>query len=465
MNTDAPTRRRRQRPTARAYWTRVLVVVGVLAIFAGLGAVVSLTQGPRLTAVTFDGAAAIESSGTRLTMTTNQALDDVRAEDVTVTPATEFTVDAQGRNIGVRFTTPLNDATTYTVRISGVNSVGGGPAVTLETTVTTASASIVMLQREGTGGFDMVVRMPIDGMTRETIFTHEHIEEVRVAADALVILVEEDGQSAIIITDRDGKNPRSVTLPGDGYVSNVQVANRGGTFGYLFTDRELTETTGRASVLYTASIHDPAAQPVELPLASTDPSVGDWMFVPDSQGILVVTFAGDLLLAEGDSSALLGTAYAIDGISRGTYEAIIDRSGVPVGINLQTGVETPIELPALSGTPGRVEPAADGGQLWAVTQRDEAGMPTGHAIELVSPDGSVRSVVATDKTEPILQFCASPSGQYVAAIVAPDFANNPYDTYTRPMPKTLTRIVNVSDGSVVSELHGFDISWCARSQF
>ena len=457
-------RRQRNRPTTATFWRRVTAFVGALALLAGVGAAAALIQGPRLTNVTFDGSAAIETSGTRLTLTTNQALEGITADDVTVTPATDFTVDAQGRNIGVRFTSPLNDDTTYAVQIAGVSAVGGGPEVTLETSVTTAPASIVMLQREGTGGFDMIVAMPIDGMTRETIFTHEHIEEVRVAPDALVILVEEDERSAIIITDRDGTNPRYVTLPGDGYVTSLQVAHRGGAFGYLFTDRELTETSGRASILYTASVHDPEAAPVELELASTDPSVGDWMFVPDSQGILVVTFAGDLLLAEGESSALLGTAYAIDGISRGTYEAIIDRSGVPVGVNLQTGVETPIELPALSGTPGRVEPAANGGQLWAVTQRDEAGMPTGHAIELVAADGSVRSVVVNEKTAPILQFCVSPSGQYVAAIVAPDYANNPYDTYTRPMPKTVTRIVDVTDGSVISELNGFDVSWCSRSQ-
>ncbi len=464
MNTDRAGRRERNRPTTATFWRRVAAVVGALAVLAGVGAAAALTQGPRLTNVTFDGAAAIETSGTRLTLTTNQSLDKVTVDDVTVTPAADFTVDAQGRNIGVRFTAPLNDDTSYTVQVAGVSAVCGGHTVTLETTITTAPASVVMLQRDGTGGFDMIVTLPVDGMTRKTIFTHEHIEEVRVAPDALVILVEEDDRSAIIITDRDGTNPRSVTLPGDGYVTSLQVAQRGGTFGYLFTDRELSETSGRASVLYTASVRDPAAQPVELPLASTDTSVGDWMFVPDSQGILVVTFAGDLLLTEGESSALLGTAYAIDGISRGTYEAIIDRSGVPYGINLQTGVESPIELPALSGTPGRVEPAAGGGHFWAVTQRDEAGMPIGHAIELVNADGTVRPVIVNEKTEPILQFCVSPSGQYVAAVVAPDFANNPYDTYTRPMPKTVTRIVNVADGSVVSELNGFDISWCSRSQ-
>lgn len=458
-------RRRRTKQTTATFWRRVAAVVGVLAVLSGVGAGIALTQGPRLTNVTFDEQAAIESSGTRLTLTTNQALDGITADDVTVTPATDFTVDAQGRNIGVRFTAPLNDATTYTVKINGVNAVGGGPEVTIETSITTAPASIFLLQRDGTGELDMIVTMPIDGMSRQTIFTHDHIEEMRVAPDALVILVEEDDRSAIIITDRDGTNPRYATLPGDGYISSLQVAHRGGAFGYLFTDRELTETTGRASILYTASIHDPAAEPVELSLASTDPSVADWMFVPDSPGLLTVTFAGDLLLAADGSSARLGTAYAIDGISRGTYEAIIDRSGVPVGINLQTGVETPIELPALSGTPGRVEPAADDGQLWAVTQRDEGGLPTGHAIELVASDGSMRTVVLNEKTDPILQFCVSPSAQYVAVIVAPDYANNPYDTYTRPMPKTVTRIVDVDNGSVISELNGFDISWCSRSQF
>lgn len=469
MSTELPltrsqARTSRARENSGSYWRRVIAVVGILGVLAGVGAVAALTQGPRLTSVSVDPAAAIEATGTRLTMTANQSLATVEADQVSVTPAATFTIDSQGRSVGIRFTTPLDDDTTYTVKVAGATSVGGGPVSDLETSFTTPQATIFMLQREGAGGRDMIAMMPIDGMSRTTVFTHDHIEEFRVAPDALVISVEEDDKSAIIVTDRDGTNPRYATLPGDGYVMSLQVANRGAQFGYLFTDRQLSDTEGRASILYTASLRDPQAEPTELELNGPDLSTGDWMFVPDSTGVLVVTFAGDLLLSEGGPPALLGTAFTIDGISRGTYEAIVDRSGVPVGVNLQTGEESEIDLPEISGTPGRVEPAINGGQLWRVTQRDDAGMPIGNSIELVGADGATRVILSTGKQDPILQFCVSPSGSYIAAIIAPDYANNPYDRYSRPMPKTQTRIVSVADGSVVSELNGFDISWCTRSQ-
>lgn len=468
MSTDArrsDARRARDKRAAGGFGVRVVAVIGALAVLAGVGVVVALMQGPRLTNVSVDPQAAIESSGSRVILTTNQALATVDPSQVTITPAADFTIDSQGRSVGVRFTSPLDDDTNYTVTVAGASAIGGGPAATLETTFTTPQASVYLLQRDGTGGFDMIVRMSLDGMERETLFTHEHIEEFRVAPDALVISVEEDEKSAIIVTDREGKNPQTATLPADGYVMSLQVSNRGSTFGYLFTDRVLTETEGRPSILYTASLRDPQAAPTEVKITGADPSIGDWLFVPDSEGILAVNFAGDLLLSEGEEPALLGNATSIDGVTRGTYEAIIDRAGEPVGVNLQTGEETPITLPQVDGTPGRVEPAAEGGQLWQSTQRDAQGMPIGNSIELVTADGETRTILATEKEEPIMQFCVSPSGKYVAAITAPDFANNPYDMYSRPMPKTVTRIVQVDDGSVISELAGFDISWCARSQF
>ncbi|QTV80536.1 Ig-like domain-containing protein [Microbacterium sp. NIBRBAC000506063] len=99
--------------------------MAVLALVGGALAVISLTQGPRLSEVQVDPAEAIVLSGSRVILTANQPLEAIDAEQVTVTPEIPFTVDATGRNVGVRFTVPLDDATEYTVTVAGVSGIGG----------------------------------------------------------------------------------------------------------------------------------------------------------------------------------------------------------------------------------------------------------------------------------------------------------------------------------------------------
>ena len=80
----------------------------------------SVAQGPRATSVQVDPAAAAAASGSRLIVTTSQSLAEVDASQVTVTPATPFTVDTSGRSVGVRFMLPLFDDTEYTVTFADV---------------------------------------------------------------------------------------------------------------------------------------------------------------------------------------------------------------------------------------------------------------------------------------------------------------------------------------------------------
>src|SRR5690349_14334515 len=112
MSTDVPTRAGRARKRrGRVFVGTFAVVAGVLAVIGLAGGAASVAQGPRATSVQVDPAAAAAASGSRLIVTTSQSLADVDASQVTVTPATPFTVDTSGRSVGVRFTLPLFDDT------------------------------------------------------------------------------------------------------------------------------------------------------------------------------------------------------------------------------------------------------------------------------------------------------------------------------------------------------------------
>lgn len=447
----------------RRFVLTLVAVLGVLVVVGtGLG-IASLLQGPRLSDVQVDAAQAIESSGSRVILTANQALAEIDPSQVSVEPAVPFTVDASGRGVGVRFTVPLDDSTTYTVRVSDVVGTGGGPSTTLTTSFETPASNIFLLRRD-VEGKDKIFLTDLGGEQAVAVFEHDMINDFRATSTQLVVAVEEDDGSHLIVMDRDGTNQRELPLPGDGNVGAIQVSERGGLVGYSYSDRELSDTEGRASVLVTQSLSgDDEPQIIEV--AGVEASVFVWQFVPDSAAVLFIDFDGALSLIDRSSDAgvqSLGLAATIQGISRGTYTAIVERlDGAVVELDLADGSEQP--LPASDpdyGAATSITPYP-GGTLRHVVARDEAGLPVGQAVIRVDDDGTATPLVEVASTDSILQACASPSGQYAAVVIAPDLANNPYDGMLLPLPEAVeTHLIDMDSGKEIVALTGFDASWC-----
>lgn len=445
----------------RRFTGTLLVVVAVLVVVVAGFAVVSLLQGPRLSGVQVDAAEAIQVSGSRIILTANQSLAEIDESQVTVSPEVPFTIDAAGRSIGIRFTVPLDDDTEYTVTVADAAAVGGGPSSDLTTAFTTPAAEIFLLNR--TDADDTIFRADLAG-DGVPVFTHPRINDFRITATNLVVAVEDDDGSHILILDRAGNSVRELALPGDGYVSSVQVSDRGGLVGYTYSDRELTDDTGRASVLVTQSIAE-GGEPQIVEVGGVEASIVEWQFVPDTAAVLFIDFAGTLSLDDraGDAGAqTMGTAMSLLGISRGTYTAIIDQiDGAVVEMNLADGSETPLAASDLDYGKATTITPFPGGTLRHVVARDESGLPTGQAILQVDADGAASPVIEIAAGSAILQTCASPSGQYAAVTVAPDLVSNPYDDMLVPLPKTLeTHLYDLRTGDEMVVLTGFDVSWC-----
>ncbi|WP_214443579.1 TolB-like translocation protein, partial [Mycobacterium tuberculosis] len=247
-------------------------------------------------------------------------------EQVTVEPSVPFTVDAAGRGVGVRFTVPLDDETTYTVTVAGATGVGGGPAADLTASFETPPSSIFLLRRDPDGD-DIIFRTDLSGENAQPVFSHPRIDDFRATSTQLVATVEDDDRSRLLVMDRDGSDQRELTLPGEGYVGAIQVSERGNLVGYSYSDRELSDTEGRASVLVTQSLSGDS-EPRIIEVGDTEVSVFVWQFVPDSAAVLFIDFDGALSLVDRSTDTgvqSLGLATTIQGISRGTYTAIVER--------------------------------------------------------------------------------------------------------------------------------------------
>jgi hypothetical protein len=448
--------------TSRRFLLTIGAVLGVLVLVGTAFGIVSLLQGPRISEVQVDAAQAIESSGSRVILTANQALAPIDPEQVSVEPAVPFTVDASGRGVGVRFTVPLDDSTKYTVRVADVTGAGGGPSTTLTTSFETPASHIFILRRD-VDGKDKIFLTDLKG-DGVAVYEHDKINDFRATSNQLVVAVEEDDGSRLLVMDRDGKNQRELKLPGDGYVGAIQVSERGGLVGYSYSDRELSDDEGRASVLVTQSLNG-KDDPQVIEVAGKEASVFVWQFVPDSAAVLFIDFDGALSLVDRSTDAgvqSLGLAATIQGISRGTYTAIVERlDATVVELNLADGSEQPLAASDPDyGTASSITPYP-GGTLRHVVSRDEAGLPVGQAVIRVDDDGKATPLVEVSSADSILQACASPSGQYAAVVIAPELASNPYDGMLLPLPENVeTHLIDMESGTEMVALTGFDVSWC-----
>lgn len=456
----ARSRRRRGRRFAVAF----AAVLGALVLVGGIGGVVSVAQGPRITDVQVDPASAVSASGARVILTTTQSLRDIDPSQIEVEPATPFTVDTSGRNVGIRFSLPLRDDSDYRITVRDVRGLGAGPASTLTETFTTPPLEAFLLQRGRADG-DTIFRTDLRGEAGVAIFTHEHIEDFRATANHVVISVREGDDARLIVADRDGGNARDLTLPGSGFVSNLQSADRGERIGFTFSDATLGATGGRESRLFTASVATDAA-PTEVALTGGDVRVADWRFVPDTDSMLILTFDSRLLLtdAQGGNAAPLGSAVSIDGIARGSSVAVVERLEGIREIDLTDGSEQPlVDTVDPPGLPGRATPlpGTDAGTIRSFADIGDDGQYRSTIVSHVDATGTARTILDVPGSDTVLQTCVSPSGRYAAVLVAPEAVDNPFDRYQLPLPqRLLTHLVEIDSARELVALEGFDLSWC-----
>ncbi|MGN8027378.1 hypothetical protein [Microbacterium sp. 22242] len=441
-------------------------VVGVLVlVVAGFG-LVGLLQGPRVTGVKIDAQSAIDASGTRMLLTASEPIAKVSASQVTVTPSAPFTVDTSGRMLGIRFTVPLDDDTTYSVSVKDVTGTDHQRTGTLQATFQTPKSTIYLLQRNASGD-DTIFLTDLGGKNAVPVFQHKGIDDFRTTADRLVVSTEKDGTSTLLVMDRQGKHQRELPLPGPGFVSSMQVSERGNLVGYTFTDKGISAAGGRASVLVTQSLTgDDTPQIVKI--GDKLPSTAQWAFVPDTSSVLFIDFTGALYVEDRSSAkgapTALGPAQTIEGISRGTYTAIVSRANDLVELNLADGTQKPLAASTPDfGVPSTIAPFP-GGTLRQVATRDATGLPTGQIITRVDEKGKAVKLFSVTGSDAIMQACPSPSGQYSAVVVAPNLVQNPYDQSLLPLPTTLqTHILDTKTGKERVVLAGFDPSWCAAA--
>ncbi|MDT0210485.1 hypothetical protein [Curtobacterium sp. BRD11] len=461
-NTDtddtAPLRRR---PRDR-FRRRLVASITVFVLVGAVAAVVGSQQGPRLRDVTYDATGLVSRPAQRVILTANQALQQVPADAVTVTPSAPHTVTSSGNTIAVEFAGPLAYDRTYEIAVRDVRAPGQPAASELRTTITTGSTDVLALVPAPSGGKDRIVRRSLDAGGATTVFESTGITEYARLGRSLVVVRGADGRSTVEIVPlaggvQDDSTPvERLTLPtAAGRVTALHVADDGASFGFEYADTSTGQS--RDVGLYVVDMtgtHLPTAIAADgKPTAGAEPmTVGQWAYVPRTESALVRTGSDDLVLVDmsgRNDPVRLGSATYLHGyVGSGTTAVVETGTGI-VRLDLTDGQRQ--ELPAPRGSTdapylGRIAPLTDDTYVRVVGEVRADGTL---AQRIVRVDGSraSRLPVTVPADASVTAVCPSPNSQFLAVT-------------TRSASGDLVSVVDASSGTLEASVQASSVDWC-----
>jgi len=451
----------RARPRNR-FRRRLVATVLVLVVVGALAAMVGSQQGPRLRAVSYDASGLVSRPAQRVILTANQALQQVTADDVRVTPAAAHTVTSSGNTIAVEFSGPLAYDRSYEVAVADVRAPGQRATAELRTTIRTGSTDVLALVPGAGGAADRIVRRSLDAGGAQTVYRAQGISEFARLGRSLVVVSGSDGSSSVDIVplaggvqDRSGE-VEHLTLPSrDGRVTALHVADDGSSFGFEYADTSTGQS--RDVGLYVVDMtgtHLPTAVDAEgRPETGAVPmTVGQWAYVPRTESALVRTGDDDLVLVDmsGRSAAVrLGSATYLHGFVGSGTTAVVESGNGIVQLDLTNGRRTPITAPTGSTDAaylGRIAQLTDSSYLRVVGDVRPDGTL---AQRIVRVDGSraSRLAVRVPDDASVTAVCPSPNGQFAAVA-------------TKSATSTLVSIVDATSGALEASVDGDTVDWC-----
>ncbi|TDW48344.1 hypothetical protein EDF52_105164 [Curtobacterium sp. PhB42] len=460
--TGTSTERTDRRPVTRRFHRRYLAVVLVLAVVAALAAVAGSQQGPRLRDVSYDATGLVSRPAQRVILTANQALQQVSAADVRVSPAAAHTVTSSGNTIAVEFAGPLAYDRDYTVTVANVRAPGQRATADLTAAIRTGSTDVLALVPGADGAKDRIVRRSLDAGGATTVYQGTDISEYARLGRSLVVVSGSDASSSVDVVALSGgvQDPDApvehLTLPSShGRVTALHVADDAASFGFEYADTSTGQSrnTGLYVVdmtgthLPTAIAEDGKPQTGAVPM-----TVGQWAYVPRTESALVRTGSDDLVLVDMSGRAdpvRLGSATYLHGfVGSGTTAVVETGTGIE-RLDLTDGAKTALRAPAAStdaAVLGRIAPLTDDTYLRVLGDVRSDGTVSARIVRVDGGRASRLPVTIPDDAS-VTAVCPSPNGQFVAVA-------------TKSATDELVSIVDATSGALEASIDAGSVDWC-----
>ena len=450
--------------------------VGVLIALCAVFVVLASLQGPKLSSAQVDTGRVVEGVDQQLRLFANQAVAQVRPEQVSVSPAAPFTVTTQNDVIAVQFSERLDYGTEYTVAVGGVTSVYQDRAAVFEYSFMTNDASFHFLDRADPAGggaiLDAIIRVQPATGERETIYEGARIQDYVVFDGAAVVATinDDDTSSLTLVSLLDGTSDE-IQLPDIGTIDQLAGAGETAMLGFTLTSKVADPVPRFSQTLFSIDLAgDQAVTPV-LGLAGTPLEALGWLFLPGGSAAVVRTVDDSLLRVDLEDEAAvtpLGSFVDLHSASPDGGQLVVADIFGPLALSLDDGSE----LRLVPSPIGGVVPAigdihllhGEEGEFARVQQAAILDEATGRfASYLVYDDGAQVRILyeAPDGRGSIEGFTVSPNGQYVAVSVIPDVAASVSDGYAVSAAATsvTTIVLDVASGAAIGSVDGFDVIW------
>jgi hypothetical protein len=445
------------------------VLVVLCLVFLGL----TTFQGPKLSSAVVDPALVVQDAGQQLRLFANQPVAQVAPEQVTVTPAADFTVETQGDIVALTFTTPLHYGADYTVEVEGVTSVYQERPATLRHEFSTAEADVYYLDRAapGSGEEDRIMAgsLGADGLgATQAVYSTSRILDFVVVGQAIaVVTAPADDDHRLSLVSLFDSVVEEIALPGQGTIDMLE-GSTAFAVGFRFTSagdplsREYSQDLLWMD-LEGVHIPEPVRGVAEGPL-----TVLEWQFVPGGDMVAALGIDQSLLMIDprGEAPTLpLGTWEGLDDISADGSTAIVRDLYDTIIYSFGDGEEQPFGPSPIDGTlPFGGDVALLGNGPTRVQKVSVYDVEGGVFSSLVVVDDgrASRTLFASEAgTSSIDDISVSPNSQFVAIEVVPDVTAAESDAYypNARAGSIVTRIIDITSGLVVAEVPGFAIDW------
>jgi hypothetical protein len=460
------------RPRSDARFRRVFAItVTVLLLLVATFVALSYFQGPKLSSAQLDTARAVSQPGQQLRLFANQSIARVKASQVTITPATPFTVSTQGSVVAVQFGERLHYGTTYRVVIRGVSSVYQQRDDAFDYSFTTASASVYYLDRAdpATGGEDRILRAGMKGAESRVVYSARHIQDFAAFPAALaVVTIDDDKTSSLSLVSIQSGVVEKLVLPSAGTVDKLQAAPDAGLLGFVFSSGDGGPSAKYSSTLMTVNLSGVHTVTPVLGLNSQPLSVLDWGFLSGSTSVVAQTFDQTVLLIDASkpgASVPLGQYSDLGRSSPDGKKLVVGDVFGKMAYTIATGKEKRMQPVAVNGVVpfgGDLELLGTGTDRVQQVAVFDSGTGRFTSYIVYEHAGTSRILYQSPDGKGSLDgFSVSPNGQYVAIEETPDVAASVSDGYVRDARSTsvTTIFVDIGTGAIVRSVAGFAANW------
>jgi hypothetical protein len=450
--------------TPRKYRSALIATVAIMAVVTASALVGTLIEGPRLRSVTLDEATAIQASGVTLSLRSDTALGPVSDSEVSITPATSFSLENTELEVRIVFDEPLLAATTYRVSVSSVSPRGFGSRTTWDTSFQTPAEEMLFLRSAGVE--DELVHLVLDGSSPEVVYRAPGIVSFARVGVVYAVLRSVGGETFLeLVEPESGAVDRIPDTPGISIVGMARAA--WGTTLVMTLD---TDLRGQAGSFRTLALLDTLGSrtPEVISGADGNPLGVLKVAVSDVSGNIVVWLRDQSLVRFDPLTGVvvpLGVAAELWGLdSLGESAVYVDSLGT-LARSLSDGTERRIPAGQLEGFPVFHEFTALSPQGTAYQRAVVPGVADGPPFTVVTEETTdtlhTRLIGSLQSPQSIGAIGLSPNGQYLVAEVNPASSLIGFVGLGRDIIRRDTSLViyDTRAQAIFAEIPGYTFSW------